>query len=1730
MEPVLVNGTLMKQQTPFDRLCEAYGITSSFEDIWGERHPVAKKVRRALLKAMGVDAHDEAAIEASLRHYERQQWQRVLPPVQVVSANGEPIRIPLLLPLAPAAGHGAESLAWTISYEDGRQQSGQFNAASLPLLERHRIARRTWLRYSLELHVEAPTGYHQLSLLGENGELGRMSLIVVPPRCYQPAALTDGGRLWGPAVQLYSLRSEHNWGIGDFTDLRQLIGFAADNGAGIVGISPLHALFPDKPEHASPYSPSSRLFLNTLFIDVEAIADYPECRKAQNRVHSSTFQARLRALRASELVDYKGVAAAKGELFEMLFRHFCDHHLAQKTERAEAFSRFQAEKGEPLFRHALFEALQEHFDGDETTNRGWMEWPEAYRDPASREVSAFAESSRQRVLFYQYLQWQAHLQLQAAGQRSYELGLGVGLYQDLAVSIDPGGAEAWANQPLYALDAQIGSPPDEFNLKGQEWGLPPQIPARLHEMAYAPFIATLRQNMRSTGALRIDHVMALMRLYWIPAGGSAFHGGYVHYPLHDLLGILALESQRNRCLIIGEDLGTVPAEIREALKPLGVLSYRLFYLERDARGEFAPPDAFPAQALVAITTHDLPTLAGYWQGNDLTLRSELQLFPSDSLREEQLIRRAEDRARLLLALEHEELLPEQISSNPLTVPEMTLELACAIHRYLARSTAQVMTVQMEDVFGQLQQVNLPGTTGQHPNWRRKLELNLEHWAEDPRVRRFVETLREERGSAVQPPPMASGQTLRDGAAIPRATYRLQFNRDFTFAMAAEHVPFLAALGISHCYASPLLMARPGSSHGYDIVEHHRLNPELGSTEEFEHFVNVLQQHGMGLILDMVPNHMGVMGNDNPWWLEMLENGPAAASARFFDIDWSPLKATLRGKVLLPVLGDHYGTVLEKGELTLGFDPGQGHFDIRYYEHRFPIDPGTYSTLLGHHLPQLGERLGEQDPGVLEFASLTTAFANLPLRTESDEERLAERRRDSALHKQHLARLYRENADIACYLDEVVQAYNDTAGQAADATLLHRLLEEQPYRLAYWRVASDEINYRRFFDINDLASLRMEEPEVYEATHALVLELIAGGKVQGLRIDHPDGLYNPRHYFQRLQQSVVAERSHAGNGGDGMPLYVVVEKILAAHERLPADWPVHGTTGYDFAALCNDLFVDASSEKALTRSYRVFSGEWDSVEEMRYQSKKLIMRVALSSELNVLAMQLSRIAEADTHTRDYTLNSLRSALAEVVACFPVYRTYVSDEGAAEKDADFVRWAVGVAKKRSQAADTSVFDFLLEVLLTTIKEGKSPSYQEQVLAFAMKFQQLSAPVMAKGVEDTAFYRYNRLVSLNEVGGEPDRFGITPAQFHRANQLRQQNWPHAMLAGSTHDSKRSEDVRARINVISEFPDEWRTLINRLARINRAKKRMVDGEPAPSRNDEYLLYQTLVGTWPDGPDGIVEQQTLDAYRERIDAYMNKAIKEAKRHTSWINPNADYEEAMRQFIAALLGKLEGNAFLAAFIPFARKCARFGFYNSLAQTQLRLTVPGVPDVFQGNELAALNLVDPDNRRPVDYAHSKRLFEELNAQTQEVDAWPERLRSLVMDNDNSQAKLFLIWKLLGVRSEHPELFRDGDYLPLACEGEKAEQLCAFARQWKKQQIVSVTPRLFARLMGGHDGAPLGSEVWGDSVIQLPPASGGKHTYRNLFSNEAVAVIACNGKKCFRAAELFSRFPVAVLVRD
>ncbi len=918
--------------------------------------------------------------------------------------------------------------------------------------------------------------------------------------------------------------------------------------------------------------------------------------------------------------------------------------------------------------------------------------------------------------------------------------------------------------------------------------------------------------------------------------------------------------------------------------------------------------------------------------------------------------------------------------------------------------------------------------------------------------------------------------------IPLATYRLQLNREFTFQQATEIVPYLSALGISHCYISPCLKARPGSMHGYDIVDHNSFNPEIGSAEEFDRFVSELHQHGMGLILDIVPNHMGVMGSDNAWWLDVLENGEASSYATYFDIDWQPLKDELIGKVLVPVLHDHYGAVLESGELKLTFHRERGEFAIAYREHRFPVDPKEYPRVLEPCGTKATEILGEQNPDLLEFQSLITAFRHLPGRRELSSDRVAERNRDKEIHKRRLAELCARSPGISACILRAVDASNGNVSDPASFEELHELIQAQAYRLANWRVAADEINYRRFFDINDLAGICQENEKVFDATHRFVLNLMAEGKVDGLRVDHPDGLYDPAQYFERLNRSIAAVVSISKDEPRNGSPYVLIEKILTGSERLRAEWPVSGTTGYDFANLVNGLFIDPEAQMRVERVYRNFIGDEIEFENLAYRSRKLIIRVALASELNVLANSLSRIALSRRRTCDFTLNGLRDALTEVVANFPVYRTYVSPAGVSDEDARYIRLAVASAKWRSPAADTSIFDFIGEILLTHVAEGQNPAYRSAVTNFAMKFQQFTSPVMAKGLEDTAFYRYNRLVSLNDVGGDLHRFGFTTAEFHSAGQDRLRSHPHTMLASSTHDSKRSEDVRARINVLSEISGLWRLRLRDWKRFNRRHKRLVNDKPAPSPNDEYLLYQTLVGAWPFQFSSESSPTDWKTFNERIENYMLKAIREAKQNTSWINRNTEYEEAVSSFVKALLDPAAKNRFLNDFIPFQRRVARIGLWNSLSQTLLKLTSPGVPDIYQGNELWDLSLVDPDNRRAIDYHQRRKLFSSISSRVSAPDA--SSIRNLLETPEDGQIKLYLIWRSLCLRQEQPTLFQQGQYLPLAVTGAKANHVIAFARKVEGASVVVIVPRLIAGLLDDADLPPIGPQIWQDTQVLFP----------------------------------------------
>ncbi|MGD9614464.1 MAG: malto-oligosyltrehalose synthase [Alphaproteobacteria bacterium] len=902
----------------------------------------------------------------------------------------------------------------------------------------------------------------------------------------------------------------------------------------------------------------------------------------------------------------------------------------------------------------------------------------------------------------------------------------------------------------------------------------------------------------------------------------------------------------------------------------------------------------------------------------------------------------------------------------------------------------------------------------------------------------------------------------------RATYRLQFHKGFTFRDAEALVPYLARLGISHLYASPLMQARPGSTHGYDIVDHNRLNPEIGTEAEFEALVASLASHGMGLIVDIVPNHMGVGGADNSWWLDVLEWGENSPYAPFFDINWDPVRDDLKNRVLLPVLGDQYGAVLEKGEIALRFDPGEGNFSAWYYEHRFPISPLSYPEILRRG----GTRLSEP-------AADFQALQGLP---------------PPAAYRKAVE-LKRRLAEVACdpetaaALDEAVRVFAGDPGRPDSFHRLHELLEAQAYRVAFWRVATEEINYRRFFNINDLAGLRIELPELFEATHRLILGMVERGQVQGLRIDHIDGLFDPARYCAIL-------RRRAGD-----KTYIVAEKILARYERL-SDWPITGTTGYDFVNQVLGLFVDAGAEAAMTRLYRRITGRREDFDAVLYAAKQRIMQVNLASEMGVLARRFHRLSVSDWRTRDFTLRSMLTALEEVVAAFPVYRTYVSAEGAGPDDHRYIEWAIGLAKKRWATTETTILDFIHGVLIADLP---GHTLSQDVLRTAMQFQQVTGPVMAKAFEDTAFYRYFRLLALNEVGGDPRRFGTSCAAFHHVAAERGQNWPQAMLTTATHDTKRGEDSRLRIALLSEMPREWGRRVAGWIRLNRRHRGEIDDEPVPDRNIEYLFYQMLVGVWPPDLDPC-DAEGVSALAERVEAAMVKSVREGKERSSWSYPNAAYEAGLTRFVRGVLDASRPNPFLADFAAFVGQLARPAAIASLAQLVLKLTVPGVPDIYQGGELWDFSLVDPDNRRPVDWNGRRDLLDAVS---------DSGLPELAEQWQDGREKLFATSRLLGLRRSRPALFAGGDYQPVEIgDGRNSDRVCAFSRRSGDEVLAVAVPRLTFGLF--RDGGPAD---FGATDIALPVVQ----VWRNVFTGEAI-----EARDRIRAAELFRQFPVAVLV--
>jgi len=1013
--------------------------------------------------------------------------------------------------------------------------------------------------------------------------------------------------------------------------------------------------------------------------------------------------------------------------------------------------------------------------------------------------------------------------------------------------------------------------------------------------------------------------------------------------------------------------------------------------------------------------------------------------------------------------------------------------------------------------------------------------------------------------------------VSEAVRIPGATYRLQFNKYFTFQDAQRLVPYLDDLGITDLYASPFLKAGPDSLHGYDVSNHNEINPAIGTQEEFAALATALRGRGMSQLLDVVPNHMGVGSNLNDWWNDVLENGPISTYAPYFDIDWSPLQIELHNKVLLPILGDQYGRVLESGDLQILFSDGA--FFLQYYEHVLPITPNSYAIILGGPCARVAQVRSPDNDGLVELQSVLTAISHLPTHHDPSPEEIAEHNREKEVVKRRLHALVLADREILDEIELEVGRLNGRVGDSRSFDALDSMLNIQAYRLAYWRVASEEINYRRFFDVNTLAALRIENPDVFAATHRLIFSFLRDGYAHGLRIDHPDGLLDPAEYFHRLQAVHRTHEADVESGPLALPapnvprtpvasdhqLYVVVEKILAKDEQLPEDWAVHGTTGYDFMTAVGGIFVDASQRRRFDELYARFIGRRLDFHDLVYDSKRRIMALSLASEINVLAWLLNNLSERDRRYRDFTLYALRDTLREVIACFPVYRTYTTGKPVTDHDRAQINIAIAWARRRNPANEGSIFEFIRDILLLEAMDPEDQEGQDLQLRFVQKVQQTTGPVTAKAVEDTAFYIYNRLVCLNEVGGEPEVFGVSVPGFHRLNAERLERWPHTLLSTSTHDTKRAEDVRSRIAVLSELPREWSAVLSRWARFNRKHRRTVDGDPTPSRNDEYLLYQILVGAWPLEP---LDDNGRITFTGRIQEYMAKATKEAKVHTSWINPNDGYDDAMRAFIAAILDPKLSAAFLTDLERFQRVTARVGAINSLGQTLLKFTAPGVPDIYQGNELWDLSLVDPDNRRPVDYKLRQRLLGTLKralARGDGAGAAPGASGSvaakesplgrlahrLATEWTDGRIKLFVSWRALTYRREHPELFQQGRYLPLTVAGPREENLCAFLREHSDDQLVVAVPRLTARLLeaapddaddGPTEAAPLHfrAGVWDTSAVLLPDRPGQR--YRSLLTGEIIESVAGSAgtvrgaRSVLPLGTLLSTFPVILLVRE
>lgn len=942
--------------------------------------------------------------------------------------------------------------------------------------------------------------------------------------------------------------------------------------------------------------------------------------------------------------------------------------------------------------------------------------------------------------------------------------------------------------------------------------------------------------------------------------------------------------------------------------------------------------------------------------------------------------------------------------------------------------------------------------------------------------------------------------------IPVSTYRLQFNSAFRFEDALGLLDYLSTLGISHLYASPVLVSRHGSGHGYDVTDPAHIDPEIGSEEDFEALQTGLLSRDMRLLLDIVPNHMAA-NSENRWWMDVLENGGESAFASYFDVRWHPASRNLDSKILLPVLGRPFGETLDRGELRLICQNGK--FLIQYCESLFPLAPRSYSYVLKERLDDLKKSLGETSPAYEEYVGIVST---LSLLSEAGRGGVTagERRLRFEAGRDRLKLLTENHSEVRAFIEATLSRFNGDVGDSASFRNLEQILAEQNYWLAYWQDANEAINYRRFFAISDLVGVRVEDPIVFEATHEQIFRLVAKGAVGGVRIDHIDGLRDPAGYLTKLGERIA---STVTSGGEP---YVIVEKILAPHETLPEEWPVAGTTGYDFLNWANGVFVSPAGAKRLAGIYSRFTGEGAKFANILYEKKKLVMNSLLRVEMRSLGRQLAELAGKDRYAREILRAELLDALIETTACMNVYRTYVRNLEIPPAAQERIEEALEQARIRRPRLSAECFAFLREILTLRNPAHVLPEQREERLAFVMRWQQVTGPIVAKGLEDTALYVYYPLLSLNEVGGRPSPSSIiSREEFYALMQERLRRWPHSLNATSTHDTKRSEDVRARLNVLSEIPEEWEQNIAKWTVCNDKHKQVIEGHKVPDANEEYLIYQTLVGFWP------LDSADVSSITERLQAYVVKATREAMINTRWSEPNQTHETALARFIEELLSP-RNQSFLHDFGAFQKKTAYCGMVNGLAQVLLKITCPGVPDFYQGSELWDFRLVDPDNRGPVDFASRSRL---LDAVVRESDAdLACAARDFVEHWPDGRIKLHVIRQTLAHRLRNDELFSKGDFIPLEARGKRTEHLVAYLRSFGDLCSLTVVPRWLAAAQDDSGQTDV-REFWRDTALVLPREF--SRSWRNIFTGREIGGQLSGDSQTLLVADLLGEFPVAVL---